>query len=168
MQYLFSLSSNVLALLGALVMLGCFHIQTAEAKNALVNAKSSSDSTLIAPSSSYTIAQITEASSPLYGEWKLTFSLNGIVYEGVLVMKGYSGGFGVRFFSPKLRKTQVVYQTMYLKSSSQGLILLGDQPSDSDYIPDNFIFALDPDGNFIAHTCDYLKRCSPVDVEPYK
>ena len=170
MQYLFSFSSNVLALLGTLVVLGCFNIQTAEAKNALVNAKPSPAPTLInqSPSSSFAIAQLTEASYPVYGSYSLTYSVDGTVYQGVLKMNGYRGKLRVRFFSPDLRRTEIVDQEMRLKSSSQGLILLGYSSSIANYSPDNFIFAIDPDGTLIAHTCDYLKRCSPVDVQPYK
>ena len=168
MQYPSSLSSKVLALLGTLAILGFSAIPSAEAKNDLLQPIPKQDATLAIPSVPLAIAQLTEASSPVYGSYRLTFSVDGTVYQGVLKMNGYRGTFRVRFFSPNLGKTEVVDQEMRLKSSSQGLILLGYNPSSATYIPDNFIFAVDPDGTLIAHTCDYLKRCSPVDVQPYK
>jgi hypothetical protein len=168
MQYLSSLPSKVLALLGTLAILVFSSIPSVEAKNDLHQPTPKQDATLAIPSKPLAIAQLAEASSPVYWRSRLTFSVNGTVYQGVLRMNGYRGTFRVRFFSPSLGKTEVVDQEMRLKSSSQGLILLGYNPSSATYIPDNFIFAVDPDGTLIAHTCDYLKRCSPVDVQPYK
>ncbi|MEI6064322.1 MAG: hypothetical protein WCQ26_06995 [Pseudanabaena sp. ELA748] len=172
MQYPSSLPSKVLALLGTLTILGFSSIPSAEAKNDLLEPTPKQDATLAIPSVPLAIAQLTtqltEASSPVYWHNRLTFSVNGTVYQGILKMNGYRGTFRVRFFAPNLGKTEVVDQEMRLKSSSQGLILLGYNPSIATYIPDNFIFAVDPDGTLIAYTCDYLKRCSPVDVQSYK
>lgn len=168
MQYPSSLPSKLLALLGTLAILGFSSIPSAEAKNDLLEPTLKQDATLFIPSVPLAIAQLTEASSPVYGSYSLTYSVDGTVYQGVLKMNGYRGKLRVRFFSPDSRRTEVVDQEMRLKSSSQGLILLGYNPSSPTYIPDNFIFAVDPDGTLIAHTCDYLKRCSPVDVQPYK
>jgi hypothetical protein len=154
------------------VGMGLFDIKQANAKNAFTKAPFTTDSTQNTPSSSFTIAQITEASSPLYGSWKLTFSVNGIVYKGYLIMRGYYGDLRVSYFDPNTRNKATIDQTMKLMSSSQGLVLLGYNPvyagtsiSHPIYAADNFVFSLQPDGSLVAFTCDDEKRCSSVDVE---
>ncbi|BAZ03484.1 RDD domain-containing protein [Calothrix sp. NIES-3974] len=127
----------------------------------------------ITTSNSYTVAQaVTRANSPLYGSWKLTYSVNGIVYESVLIMNGYTGGMGTTYFDPRLRRTRVISQFMELRSSSQGLILVGSNPVDyhtkrpaTDYSPDNFLFSIRPNGRLVAITCDRARQCSDVNVE---
>ncbi|WYL99692.1 MAG: hypothetical protein HEQ19_09285 [Gloeotrichia echinulata CP02] len=121
--------------------------------------------------SSFTIAQLTEASSPIYGTYKLQYSVNGIIHESILRMRGYSGIMRTRYFNPQRRKTVVVDQTMELKSSSSGLILLGSNPVyagttiPAEYSADNFLFQIRPDGTLVVFTCDDAKQCSPVDLE---
>jgi hypothetical protein len=122
--------------------------------------------------SSFTIAQSTPASNPLYGAWKLTYSVDGIVYESVLSMNGYSGRMRTRYFDPNINRTQVVDQTMSLRSSSRGLVLLGYNPvyagtntPHPTYNADNFLFQISPDGSLGVATCDDAGQCSDVDIE---
>ncbi|WP_290600896.1 hypothetical protein [Anabaena sp. AL93] len=154
------------------VGIGVFDIKSVGAKNASTKAPLTTDSTQNTASSSFTIAQITEASYPLYGSWKLTFSVNGTVYKGYLIMKGYYGDLRVSYFDPEIRKKATIDQRMKLMSSSQGLVLLGYNPvyagtsiSHPTYAADNFVFAVQPDGSLVAATCDDEKRCSSVDME---
>ncbi len=125
---------------------------------------------------SFTIAQNTpqliDAKTPIYGAWKLRYSVDGIVYESFLKMQGNSGTMRTRFFSPNVDRTEIVDQTMQLRSSAEGLILLGSHPvyggttiSHPTYSPDNFLFRINPDGSKEVFTCDYLKQCSPVNLE---
>lgn len=130
------------------------------------------------PSSSYTIAQsnskITDANSPIYGTYKLTYSVDGIVYESTLVMSGYSGVMRTRYYNPNTSKTEVVRQNISLKSIPQGLFLIGSNPvydrtsrKAESYSPDNFLFSITPDGP-VFFTCDRMERCSHVDLEVIK
>jgi hypothetical protein len=154
------------------VGMGLFDIKSADAKNAFIKAPITTNSPDITQSSSFTIAQITEASYPLYGSWKLTYSVNGTVYKGYLIMRGYYGDLRVSYFDPEIRKKATIDQKMKLMSSSQGLVLLGYNPvyagtsiSHPTYAADNFVFAVQPDGSLVAFTCDEEKRCSSVDME---
>ncbi len=122
--------------------------------------------------SSYIIAQVTDASSPVYGAWKLSYSISGIIYESVLVMDGYKGAMRTQYFNAEAGKTDVVDQTMQLKSSASGLILLGSNPvyvgtkrRHRTYSPDNFLFQVQPSGTAVVWTCDDARRCSPVNLE---
>lgn len=123
-------------------------------------------------SSSFTLAQLTEASSPIYGTWKLQYSVNGIIHESILNMRGYSGSMRTRYFDLQPRKSVAVDQTMTLKSSANGLVLLGSNPvyagtrtRHPNYSADNFLFQLRPDGTLVVFTCDYNLQCSSVDIE---
>ena len=146
----------------------------------LLTSKESKSSNLVAQNNdtqntsslSFTIAQITEASYPLYGSWKLTYSVNGTVYKGYLIMKGYYGDLRVSFFDPQTRKKATIDEAMKLMSSSQGLVLLGYDPvyagtsvSHPTYAADNFVFSVQPDGSLVAATCDDQEQCSYVDME---
>ncbi|MHC5721078.1 MAG: hypothetical protein ACYTX0_55925, partial [Nostoc sp.] len=82
----------------------------------------------VSQSSSYAIAQLVDANSPIYGSWKLRYSVDGVVYQSVLVMTGYSGVMRTRYFQPGINKKQVVDQKISLMSSSEGLVLLGYNP----------------------------------------
>ncbi|MBC1219827.1 hypothetical protein GNF10_11090 [Nostoc sp. UCD121] len=149
--------------------IGLFGIKSADGRNALIQtpdvSQSSSDATKF-------IAQLVDANSPLYGSWKLRYSIDGVVYESVLVMSGYSGAMRTRYFDSRINKKQAVDQEISLKSSSQGLVLLGYNPvypgtsrRHPTYAADNFLFSVEPDGSVIAYTCDDLRQCSSVDVE---
>jgi hypothetical protein len=123
-------------------------------------------------SSSFTIAQLTAASSPLNVNWRLQYSNSGILYESTLNMRGYYGSMRTRYFDPQLRRTIAVDQTMSLRSSAYGLILLGSNPvyagtkrRHPTYSPDNFLLQIRPDGTFIIFTCDNASQCSHVDLE---
>ena len=75
-------------------------------------------------SSSFEIAQ----SSPVQGQWKLRYSVAGVVYESILRMDGYWGVMFTRFFNVNTNSTAIVQQTMRLSSSPRGLIILGYNP----------------------------------------
>ncbi|MEH2353561.1 hypothetical protein [Nostoc sp.] len=144
--------------------IGLFGIKSADASNALVQTPD------VSQSSSYMIAQLVDANSPIYGSWQLKYSVDGVVHTSVLVMNGYSGVMRTRYFSSK--KRQVVDQKIRLKSSPRGLVFLGYNPvyagtstRHPTYAADNFLFAIEDDGSFTAFTCDDRRQCSPVDVE---
>ncbi|MEH2231138.1 MAG: hypothetical protein V7K71_16210 [Nostoc sp.] len=144
--------------------IGLFGIKSADARNALVQTPD------VSQSSSYTIAQLVDANSPIYGSWQLKYSVDGVVHTSVLVMNGYSGVMRTRYFSSN--KRQVVDQKIRLKSSPRGLVFLGYNPvyagtstRHPTYAADNFLFAIEDDGSFTAFTCDDRRQCSPVDVE---
>jgi len=146
--------------------IGLFGVKPADAKNALVQTPK------VSQSSSYAIAQLIDAYSPIYGSWNLKYSVDGIVYDSVLNMKGHSGTMRTRYFDPNINKKQSVDQEMRLKSSPGGLVLLGYNPvyagtskKHPTYAADNFFFSIEPDGSFVAHTCDDQRRCSSVDME---
>ena len=142
--------------------IGLFGIKSVDARNALVQTQSSS----------YAIAQLLEANSPIYGTWNLRYSIDGIVYQSVLVMEGYSGMMRTRYFEPGINRKQVIDQEISLKSSPEGLVLLGYNPvyagtstRHPTYAADNFLFSIEPDGSLAAYTCDNFRQCSAVDVE---
>ncbi|MEH2385088.1 MAG: hypothetical protein V7K14_04725 [Nostoc sp.] len=146
--------------------IGLSGIKSVEARNALVQTPN------VSQSSSYAIAQLLDANSPIYGSWKLKYSVDGVVYQSVLVMKGYSGVMRTRYFDSRINKKQVVDQEISLKSSAQGLVLLGYNPvypgtskRHPTYAADNFLFSVEPDGSLTAYTCDDQRQCSAVDVE---
>jgi len=145
--------------------IGLFGIKSADARNALLETPN------ISQFSSYTIAQLVDARTPIYGSWNLKYSVDGIVYKSVLVMKGYSGRMRTRYFDSRINKKQFVDQEIILKSSPHGLVLLGYRPvyagtsiKHPTYAADNFLFAVEDDG-IVAYTCDDRQQCSPVDVE---
>ncbi|MBD2677111.1 MULTISPECIES: hypothetical protein [Nostoc] len=152
---------------------GLYNIKSVNAYDSSVKPSVTTDYTLIdSQPSSFKISQIvTEASSPLYVNWKLEYSIDGILYESILRMEGYSGTMRTKYFNALINQTDVIDQTMELKSSSQGLILLGSNPVDANtkipdptYIPDNFLFQIRPNGSFVVITCDRNSRCSDVDL----
>ncbi|MBJ7295668.1 MAG: hypothetical protein JHC73_04955 [Dolichospermum sp.] len=166
---------QTISVLVSVIGMGLFGMKSVEAKNAFTKAPFTTNFTHITRSSSFTIAQITEASYPLYGSWKLTFSVNGTVYKGYLIMKGYYGDLRVSYFDPQTRKKATIDEGMKLMSSSRGLVLLGYNPvyagtsiSHPSYAADNFMFAVQPDGSLVAFTCDDQERCSSVDMEYVK
>ncbi|MEH2074273.1 MAG: hypothetical protein V7K57_07750 [Nostoc sp.] len=146
--------------------IGLFGIKSANGRDILAQTPNTSQSL------SYAIAQLVDANSPLYGSWSLRYSVDGVVYQSVLVMKGYSGMMRTRYFDSTINKRQVVDQEITLKSSPQGLVLLGYNPvypgtsrRHPTYAADNFLFSVEPDGSVIAYTCDDRRQCSAVDVE---
>ena len=119
------------------------------------------------PSSSFKIAQ----SNPIYGQWRLRFNNAGVVYESILRMNGYRGIMLTRFYDVNTRRSAIVQQTMRLKSSPKGLIILGYNPvypgtknRYPGYSPDNFLFQINPNGSVRFATCDDARRCSPVEI----
>lgn len=87
-------------------------------------------------------------------------------------VQGRSGIMRTQFFNPNTGQTEMVDQTMRLRSSSQGLVLLGYNPvyagtntPNPIYSPDNFLFQIQPDGTTVVFTCDDAGRCSPVEIE---
>lgn len=153
--------TGAIALLSLTV--GLFGIESANAKTPLTEAP-------VTVPSNY-IAQVTDANSPIYGSWKLRYSVDGIVYESILVMQGFSGSMRTKYYDPS-RGKQAVDQTMYLKSSPDGLVLLGYNPvyagttiKHPTYVADNFLFAIEYDGSAKAAICDDSLRCSGVTVQ---
>ncbi|MEA5570403.1 hypothetical protein [Calothrix sp. UHCC 0171] len=160
-----------------LVGMGLFHAKSADAKLAedvKIQLNAPANQVNISQSSPYTLAQVSRANSPLYGSWKLSYSIDGIVYESFLIMNGYTGGMGTTYFDPRTRRTRVISQYMRLGSSSQGLILVGSNPTDYytkrpvNYSPDNFLMSIRPNGSLIVVTCDRASRCSDVDIQAVK
>jgi hypothetical protein len=155
--------------------IGLFGIKSVDARNVLVqtpDASQSSSYTIRQEHKTELIAQLVDAHSPLYGSWQLKYSVDGVVYQSVLVMEGYSGMMRTRYFEPGINKKQVIDQEISLKSSPQGLILLGYNPvyagtsrKHPNYAADNFLFSIQPNGSVTAYTCDNLLQCSAVDVE---
>lgn len=154
--------------------IGLFGIKSADARNALVQTPdvSQSSSYAIGFAAPKVIAQLLDANSPIYGSWKLRYSIDGIVYQSVLVMEGYSGVMRTKYFDPSINQKQGVDQNISLKSSPQGLVLLGYNPvyagtsrRHPSYAADNFLFSVEPDGSLTAYTCDERRQCSAVDIE---
>ncbi|MDZ8140332.1 MAG: hypothetical protein RM049_34425 [Nostoc sp. DedQUE04] len=154
--------------------IGLFGIKSADARNALLQTPdvSQSSSYAIGFAAPKVIAQLLDANSPIYGSWKLRYSIDGIVYQSVLVMEGYSGVMRTRYFDPSINQKQGVDQNISLKSSPQGLVLLGYNPvyagtsrRHPSYAADNFLFSVEPDGSLTAYTCDERRQCSAVDIE---
>jgi hypothetical protein len=123
----------------------------------------------VVQSSSFNIAQVTNASSPVYGSWTLSYSIDGIDYESILDMHGYSGTMQIRYFDYRLGETQVVDQTMYLKALPEGTILLGYNPvyagtdiKHPTYTADDFWFSVQPNGSAEIIHCNDTEECSPV------
>ncbi|MDZ8065262.1 MAG: hypothetical protein RMY64_06425 [Nostoc sp. DedQUE08] len=154
--------------------IGLFGIKSADARNALLQTPdvSQSSSYAIGFAAPKVIAQLLDANSPIYGSWKLRYSIDGIVYQSVLVMEGYSGVMRTRYFNPSINQKQGVDQNISLKSSPQGLVLLGYNPvyagtsrRHPTYAADNFLFSVEPDGSLTAYTCDERRQCSAVDIE---
>jgi hypothetical protein len=109
--------------------------------------------------------------NPLYMCRRLTHSVGGIVYQSTVVMNGYIGAMRTSYWSPLTSRTETVDQTMRVVSSSSGPMISGSNPVFAgtnvravNYSPDHFIFAIQPNGQYIARTCDERLACSPVDV----
>jgi hypothetical protein len=118
------------------------------------------------PSFSKYLAQ----TNPLYGCWRLTYSSFGVVHESLLQMNGYDGVMVTGFYDSSVRDTVFVRQYMKMKGSARGLLILGYNPvyvgsnRRANYSPDNFLFQVNPNGDFLAGTCDDEGKCSPVEV----
>ncbi|NEQ41262.1 MAG: hypothetical protein F6K40_35720 [Okeania sp. SIO3I5] len=110
-------------------------------------------------------------SNPLYGCLRLTYSVLGIVYESVLQMNGYEGIMITQYFEPNIGRTAYVQQTMRMRSSPRGIVILGYDPvypgtnrKHPTYIPDNFFFQVRPNGDYIFALMDDAGQLSPVEV----
>jgi hypothetical protein len=143
--------------------IGLFSVGSAYAKNPLAKLPAPSQS------SSFNIAQLTNATSPVYGSWSLSYSIDGIDYESILDMNGYFGTMQTTYFDYNLGETQVVEQTMYLKALPEGTVLLGDNPvyagtdiKHPTYTADDFWFSVLADGSAEIIHCDDTEQCSPV------
>ncbi len=116
-------------------------------------------------------SELIAQTNPLYGCWKLTYSINGVVYESLLRMNGYNGLMVTQYFNTRTRRTELVQQSMKLGNYAKGLLILGYNPvypgttrRHPTYSPDNFLFQITPRGQYRAATCDLARRCSPVEV----
>ena len=114
----------------------------------------------------------TNSDSSLDGIWKLQYSVNGIIYESGLEMRGNDGKMLTHFFDVNTNQSEMVEQTIELKPSPQGIVLFGSNPvypgtqtAYPSYSPDNFLFRVNPDGSRIFYTCDDAGNCSPVEIE---
>ncbi|WP_293117545.1 hypothetical protein [Okeania sp. SIO1I7] len=110
-------------------------------------------------------------SNPLYGCLRLTYSVLGTVYESILEMNGYEGIMITQYFNPNIRGTDYVQQTMRMRSSPRGIVILGYNPvypgtsrKHPTYIPDNFFFQVRPNGDYIFAVMDDAGQLSPVEV----
>jgi hypothetical protein len=143
-----------------LILLGMFLTQISIATSQESQVKLSN------PSFSKYLAQ----TNPLYGCWRLTYSSFGVVHESLLQMNGYDGVMVTGFYDSSVRDTLFVRQYMQLKDSARGLLILGYNPvyvgsnRRANYSPDNFLFQVNPNGDFLARTCDDAGKCSPVEV----
>ncbi|BAY07621.1 serine/threonine-protein kinase [Calothrix sp. NIES-2098] len=135
---------------------------------------SSTDPFNIAPRSRINgvIEQLTEPNAFINGVWRLQFSSGATRHDGVLLMKGKAGLMSIRYFNSQTNRTETVLQRMRLWSSTQGLILRGHNPIDSQtrrphptYSPDEFFFQRRPDGTLYADNCDAAGNCSAVRVQ---
>ncbi len=129
-------------------------------------AKNQSETVKIPATSSKLIAQ-----SGLKGQWVLQYSVNGTIYQSVLRMKGTSGVMVTQYYDPQCQCTQKVQQTMRLKSSAHGLLILGYNPRYAGtnkrhptYQADNFLYQITPYGERKFVTCDDGGQCSPVEI----
>lgn len=107
---------------------------------------------------------------PMRGLWKIKWSMDGFLYEGVLVMDGYEGAMRIVYFNPQTKQPECIDEYMQLLNSSEGLIIAGSNPLDCDtrrqkitYLPDNLIFKVAPNGERTVLLFDKKGRVSPVD-----
>jgi hypothetical protein len=124
------------------------------------------------PSTEPQIEGVKSSNGSLDGIWKIQYSINGIVYQSELEMRGNDGTMLTHFFDVNTNQSKIVEQTIELKPSAQGIVLLGSHPvypntetSYPNYSPDNFLFKINPDGSKIFYTCDNAGMCSPVEME---
>ena len=106
------------------------------------------------------------------GCWKLIYSVAGIVYESILVLRGDRGKMLTTFFSRNTERIEQVEQTMKVTNSARGILILGSNPvyyntntRHPTYSPDNFLLQVMPSGETRIGTCDRAGQCSDVDVE---
>ena len=110
--------------------------------------------------------------NPLYVCWDLTYNEQGIVRKSRLLMAGYEGVMATKYYSLKKKRPDFVKQTMKLRSSPRGLILLGSDPKGlgnhphPTYRPDNFAIQVHPDIGFLALNLYTAGHLSPVDLKP--
>ncbi|AFY70098.1 hypothetical protein Pse7367_1822 [Thalassoporum mexicanum PCC 7367] len=123
------------------------------------------------PSSSESPQNLIAQTNPVYGCWDLEFSSFGVIYNSRLVMNGQSGIMRTIYFDVDDQRTQRVDQTMRLRNSSKGLLILGYNPVYAGtnrrypgYSADNFLFQVRPNGKYLFGTCDDSGVCSPVEV----
>jgi len=101
------------------------------------------------------LGELTSVSPSLYGQtngiWKLEFAVGVTQHQAILSMSGELG-----FMLVKLPDgqggTKEIGQTMKLRQSYQGSVIVGEDPTDLDtdkpsdtYLPDNFLIAVRPE-----------------------
>ena len=129
-------------------------------------AKNQSETVKIPQTSSKLIAQSSQS-----GEWVLQYSVNGTIYQSLLRLNGTSGVMFTRYYDPECECTQKVQQTMRLKSSPHGILILGYNPvyagtnrRHPTYQADNFLIQRTPEGKINFVTCDDGGQCSDVEI----
>lgn len=108
-------------------------------------------------------------SEPFYGTYGMRFSAGAVVHEGTLYMHGCTGSLYVSYYSVARKRTERVKQTIRVRSSSEGIVLLGYRPvyagsnrPHPTYAADNFLIQVDQRGGLSAINCDDAGQCSPV------
>ena len=76
------------------------------------------------PKKTLTIAQV----NPIRGRWKLRHSKGAVVHGSILSMYGSSGKMTKRYYDPLLQRSSVVEQTMQIRPSAVGLLIVGYCP----------------------------------------
>ncbi|MGK7884493.1 MAG: hypothetical protein AB4057_07685 [Crocosphaera sp.] len=106
------------------------------------------------------------------GCWKLIYSVGGIVHESFLVINGSGGKMLTTYFNTNTQRTDYVEQTMRLKNSPRGILILGYNPvypntsrRHPTYAADNFLLQVGTDGKVAIAMMDDAGYSSLVDVE---
>ncbi len=105
------------------------------------------------------------------GCWALNYSSFGTIHSSVLVFSGYSGVMVTAFFNSDQSRTEYVKQSMEMRNSIHGLLILGSNPvnastgmKQSNYNADSFLFQVSANGEYLFATCDDAGLCSPVEA----
>lgn len=107
------------------------------------------------------------------GIYRLGWTASGYRYEGLLQMEGSIGQMRITYFNPETNSSDFVDQYMVLANCSQGLVMMGLNPTDpetneqhSSYVADNLLFRREPSGELIIANCDGQGECWPVEFAP--
>lgn len=108
---------------------------------------------------------------PIYDHINIRWSAGFVVHEAHLDLQGCRGKMTVRFFNSERRRTETISQTMIVRNTANGILLLGYNPvwlntrtRHPSYAADNILIQQRPDGSMGIMLCDDLNQCSPVEV----